>query len=70
MANCKFDIDLNIRLRDQFEFGLRSEVAQKQLFAKPDEITLEEVVALATAQVFRAKLVACSWELPTKRSSQ
>ncbi|XP_039303912.1 uncharacterized protein K02A2.6-like [Solenopsis invicta] len=49
-ANCKFDNDLNIRLRDQFVFGLRSEVAQKQLFTKPDEVTLEDVVALATAQ--------------------
>lgn len=49
-AKCKFDMDLNIRLRDQFVFGLRSEVAQKQLFTKSDEITLEEVVALATTQ--------------------
>jgi hypothetical protein len=49
-TNCKFDNDLNIRLRDQFVFGLRSEVAQKQLFTKPDEVTLEDVVALATAQ--------------------
>lgn len=49
-TNCKFDIDLNIRLRDQFIFGLRSEAAQKQLFTRPDEITLEDVVTLATAQ--------------------
>lgn len=47
-TNCK--LDLEIRLRDQFVFGLRSEVAQKQLFAKPDEIKLEEVVALAISQ--------------------
>ncbi|XP_011858075.1 PREDICTED: uncharacterized protein K02A2.6-like [Vollenhovia emeryi] len=47
--NCKFDTDLDTRLRDQFIFGLRNEVAQKQLFTRPDEIKLEEVVAITTA---------------------
>lgn len=54
-TNCKFDTDLSTRLRDQFVFGLRNEVAQKQLFTKPDEITLEDVVALAIAQELSEK---------------
>jgi len=47
--HCKFD-DLDVRLRDQFIFGLSSEQAQRTLFTKPDDIKLKEVIAAAVAQ--------------------
>jgi len=59
MKVSKFSTDLKIRLRDQFVFDLRNKVAQKQLFAKPDEISLEEVVSHST-ETFRAELITCS----------
>lgn len=49
-STCKFESELSNRLRDQFIFGLRSESTQKQIFTKPDDVKLEEVVNLAVAQ--------------------
>jgi len=46
---CKFE-NLNISLRDQFIFGLRSESAQKRLFIEDDSLTLQNAVSIATSQ--------------------
>ncbi|CAL8139790.1 unnamed protein product [Orchesella dallaii] len=47
-VHCKFT-DLDIRLRDQFIFGLQNERAQKSLFTKDDSINLKDVLASALA---------------------
>lgn len=49
-VTCKFKTDLELRLRDQFIFGLLSESAQRRLFTKEDDVTLKDVVAVAQAQ--------------------
>jgi len=48
-VNCKFTTDLSIRLRDQFIFGVSSERMQRALFAKDDNVKLEEVLQLCAA---------------------
>ncbi len=48
-VNCKFT-DLEIRIRDQFIFGLLNEYTQRQLFTKDDNIALPDVISLAIAQ--------------------
>lgn len=48
--HCKFEKELEARIRDQFIFGLQSEAAQKRLFTKDHTITLQDVISIATAQ--------------------
>jgi len=49
-TTCKFERDLDMRLRDQFIFGLVNESTQKRLFTKADDVSLATVVAIAQAQ--------------------
>ena len=47
--HCKFGSELNHRIRDQFMFGLLNESAQHTLFAKDDQLTLQDAVSIAVA---------------------
>ena len=46
-SRCKFATDLDMRLRDQFVFGLVNAATHKRLFTKPDGVSLADVVAIA-----------------------
>ena len=69
-STCKFTCCLEERLRDQVILGLSNAQCQRVLFTKEDDVTLDKVIGIATAQELAVSRTAAIREFSSSTPEQ